>query len=281
MKIIWTSGKNLAFPDILSRNLSLKEINKQQLKHKRIPKEIKFFDENGKEIKFFIIHFDTEARSSNETPWQQFDANKIDYELHLQVKLKFLVFYNAKRLRHSELALLRNDCELERTQFSIIFMLAFQNTPLAGYMLTGDRSMFLDTDGSVAWLYQCPKIISPLKILDRCYDRIPIEYEGKTHFIDPITRKTFPFANEIPCQGTYGNMFHLNLDVATSWYKLSPAPEPVNKPLISEPTEIGHITEPEEYVLQRSGLYSPDQIKDFWDNVIHNSASATILKKLT
>ena len=94
-----------------------------------------------------------------ETPWQQFGADKIDYELHLQAKLNFLVFYNAKRLRHSELTLLRNDCELERTQFLIIFMLALQNTRLAGYMLIGDRSMFLDTDGSVAWLYQCPTVI--------------------------------------------------------------------------------------------------------------------------
>ena len=120
----------------------------------------------------------------------------------------------------------------------------------------------------------------PLKILDRCNDRIPIEYEGKTHFIDPITRQPFPFANEIRRKGTYGNTFQLDIDVATSWYKLSPVPEPVNAPLIFEPTEIGHITEPEEYNLQRSGLYSPAQVKDFWDKVIQNSAYS-ILKKLT
>ena len=151
-------------------------------------------------------------------------------------------------------------------------------------MLTGDCYMSPDTDGSVAWLYQCPKFLSPLKIADRCYDRIPIEYGGKTHSIDPITRRTFIFANEIPCQRTYENMFQLDLDEATSWYKLSPAPEPVhllNAPLTFEPTEIGHIIEPQEYDLQRSGLYSPAQIKDFWDNVIHNSVSATINKKLT
>ena len=66
LKIIWTPGKNLVFPDILIRNLSLKEIKKQQLKHKRIPKEIKFFEENGKEINYFINRDDTEARSSND-----------------------------------------------------------------------------------------------------------------------------------------------------------------------------------------------------------------------
>ena len=42
LKIIWTEGKNLAFPDILSRNVKLKDLDKYQLKHKKIPKDISF-----------------------------------------------------------------------------------------------------------------------------------------------------------------------------------------------------------------------------------------------
>ena len=34
MKIIWTEGKNLAFPDILSRNVSIKDLDRYQLKQK-------------------------------------------------------------------------------------------------------------------------------------------------------------------------------------------------------------------------------------------------------
>ena len=86
------------------------------------------------------------------------------------------MYFNAKQLRHSEMTLLQNQCELERTQILLIMMLALQNTRLAGYMLTGNRSMFLDTDGAVGWLYQCPKKVSPLKVLDKCFDRIPIFY---------------------------------------------------------------------------------------------------------
>ena len=66
------------------------------------------------------------------------------------------MFYNVKQLRHSELTLLRNECELERTQTLTILMLALQNTRLAGYMLTGNRSMFLDTDGSSGDLSPSP-----------------------------------------------------------------------------------------------------------------------------
>ena len=47
--------------------------------------------------------------------------------------------------------------------------------------------MFLDTDGSIGWLYHCPKRNSPLKVLDQCFDRIPIHYDDRTMFVDPIT----------------------------------------------------------------------------------------------
>ena len=57
-----------------------------------------------------------------------------------------------------------------------------QITRLAGNMLTGNRSMFLDIDGSVVWLYQCPNFLLPLRVLDNCYDRISILFERTTNF---------------------------------------------------------------------------------------------------
>ena len=42
LKIIWTPGSNLAFPDILSRNITIEEDQKHQLQHKRIPLDIEF-----------------------------------------------------------------------------------------------------------------------------------------------------------------------------------------------------------------------------------------------
>ena len=67
-------------------------------------------------------------------------------------------------------------------------MLALENPRLAGYMLTGNRSMFLETDGSLAWLYHCPMVHSLLHTMCQCYDRIPILYEGEIRFVDPITK---------------------------------------------------------------------------------------------
>ena len=44
LQIIWTPGKNLAFPDLLSRNISMKDLNGHHLPHKEIPKDITDFN---------------------------------------------------------------------------------------------------------------------------------------------------------------------------------------------------------------------------------------------
>ena len=207
--------------------------------------------------------------------------NEIDYVLHLGTKLDYIMYFNTKQLRLSEMTLMQNQCELERTEMLTILMLAMQNTRLAGYMLTGNGSMFLDTDGSVAWLYHCPKFLSPLRVLDKCYDRIPILFERTTKFVDPITRQTNDFASEIPCLGDYTNVLQLDFENDNSWYQLLPDPMPFNKRLLFKPTELGHITQFPTFDTRRAGMYTPKQMKNFRDFIIHASASDTVLKKLT
>ena len=65
LKIIWTEGKNLAFPDNLIKNVSIKNLDNYQLKHKKIPKNIKFYDESGNEEKYFVLH-DNEKGQKND-----------------------------------------------------------------------------------------------------------------------------------------------------------------------------------------------------------------------
>ena len=111
----------------------------------------------------------------------------IDYEMHLRTKIESLFFQSSRLLQETEIQLLQNQCEKERTQILTILMLAPENPRLAGYMLRGNRSMFLETDGSVAWLYQCPKVHSPLHTMNQCYDKIPILYRGQIQFADSLT----------------------------------------------------------------------------------------------
>ena len=56
LKIFWTPGSNLAFPDILRRNITIEEYQMHQLQHKRIPRDIEFFDEHGTPVTCRIQH---------------------------------------------------------------------------------------------------------------------------------------------------------------------------------------------------------------------------------
>ena len=74
----------------------------------------------------------------------------MDYEMHMGTNLESLFFQISRLLQASEIQLLKNQCEQERTKILTILMLFLENPRLAGYLLTGNRSMFLVTDGSLA-----------------------------------------------------------------------------------------------------------------------------------
>ena len=136
----------------------------------------------------------------------------MDYEMHMGTKLDYLFFQNSQLLQASEIQLLKKQSEQERTQILTILMLSLENPRVAGYMLTGNQSMFLETDGSLAWLYHCPLVHSPLHTINQCYDRIPILYEGQIQFVDPITRQTHPAANIQICTDRMKNLFQFDMN---------------------------------------------------------------------
>ena len=146
----------------------------------------------------------------------------IDYEMHLGTKIDYLFFQSSRLLQATEIQLLQNQCEQERTQILANLMLAHENPRLAGYMLTGNQSMFQETDGSIAWLYHCPKVHSPLHTMNQCYDKIPILYRGQIQLVDPITRQTYPQATTQNCSDRIKNLFELNKDQEGFWYTLTP-----------------------------------------------------------
>ena len=74
----------------------------------------------------------------------------VDYEMHMGTKMDYLFFQSSQLLQASEIQLLKNQCVQERTQILTVLMLSLKNPRLAGYMLTGNWSMFLETDGSLA-----------------------------------------------------------------------------------------------------------------------------------
>ena len=141
----------------------------------------------------------------------------MDYELQQGTKLDYLFFESSRAVQVSELNLLKNQCEQEIIQIFTILMLSLENPRLAGYMLIGNRSMSLETDGGLAWLYSCPQVRSPSHTLSQCYDKIPILYKGQIRFVDPITRHTLPDALSQNSSDATKNLVQMDMDQKDSW----------------------------------------------------------------
>ena len=84
LKIIWTQGSNLAFPDILSRNITIEEYQKHQLQHKRIPHDIEFFDKNRTPVSYQIQHEDNPNDSCTEFYQIKYKRGNEEKSLRLQ-----------------------------------------------------------------------------------------------------------------------------------------------------------------------------------------------------
>ena len=201
----------------------------------------------------------------------------MDYEMHLGTKTDYLFLQSSRLLQATEIQLLQNQCEQERTQILTNLMLALENPRLASYMLTAIRSIFLETDGSLAWLYHCPKVHSPLHTMSQCYDKIPILYEGEIRFVDPNTRQTYPDAVPQNCSDQMKNLFQLDMDQEDSWYTLTPGIVHQDRPAIFGPKKVTLMTSEALTGSQDAGMYTRNEIRGFWDNILINAASRTAL----
>ena len=126
----------------------------------------------------------------------------------------------------SELETLHQLCELERTQILQSLALAVLKIPYAGYLLSGNRSKFLDFEGNSLWFYTCTKKVSPQYVFEdkRCYKRITIFCKNKVHFDDIFSRRTYVWDTAVPCgPKNIHNVVQLNPD-EDKYYLLTPYP---------------------------------------------------------
>ena len=205
----------------------------------------------------------------------------MDFEMHMGTELDYLFFQSSRLLQAYEIQLLKNQCEQERTQILTILMLSLENPRLAVYMLTGNGSMFLETDGSLAWLYHCTLVHSPLHIMNQCYDRIPILYEGQIQFVDPLTRQTHPAANIQNCTDPIRNLFQFDMDQGDSWCTLTPGIVHQDRPAVFGPKDVSPVAVHSFSGSQDTGMYTGSERSSFWNSFLISAASRNALKKFS
>ena len=150
----------------------------------------------------------------------------IHYDIHLDMKLDYTKSRIFQEMSFSELETLQQLCELERTQILQSLALAVLKIPYAGYLLSGNRSSFIDYEGNILWYYTCTKKASPLYAFEdkRCYKRIPIFYKNIAYFVDTLSRRTYFWDTAVPCGSEKShNVVQLNPD-EDKYYLLTPFP---------------------------------------------------------
>ena len=143
-------------------------------------------------------------------------------------------------------------------------MLSLENPRLAGYMLIGNRSMFLGTDGNLVWLYHCPLFHSPLLTMNQCYDRIQILYDGQIQFVDPITRQTHRPAILQDYTDRIKKRFQFDMDRDGSWYTLTPGIVHQDRPTVFGPKDVSPAAVHSFPGSQDAGTYTRSELSSFW-----------------
>ena len=172
----------------------------------------------------------------------------VHYDIHLDMKLETL----------------HQLYELERTQILQSLALAVLKIPYAGYLLSGNRSNFLDYEGNILWFYTCTKKVSPLYVFEdkRCYKRIPIFYKkNRVHFVDTPSRRTYFWDTAVPCGSENShNVVQLNSD-EDKYYLLTPYPTLWQSLKKCSPESIRAIARNPNIDLQSIGNYSKSDIQ--------------------
>ena len=181
----------------------------------------------------------------------------IDYDAHINTKIGYTINHVFRSMTVQELNTLHNVCELERNQLFTKLAMSVHNPQLAGFLLTGNCSNFLYVEGSSAWLYDCPHLLSPLYTDDRCFDCIPIHFNDTLMYVDPITKQTYDYATPIACENVSRNIIELILDsVDPDFYILGPEPTERKPPLMYTPSHIKATIRPNTFTAQEAGIYS-------------------------
>ena len=93
--------------------------------------------------------------------------------------------------------------------------------------------------------------------------------------------KLTPDAVPQNCSDRIKNLFQLDMDQEDSWYTLTPGIVHQDRPAIFGPKKITPMSAQSLTGSQDAGMYTRNELRGFWDNILINAASRTALKKFS
>ena len=134
------------------------------------------------------------------------------YEVHLRTKVDYLFF---QRLQTSftppKYSCYRRNMSNNVTD-PLYFNASLQKPSVSRLYPQRNRFLFLETDGSLPWLYRGSIGHSLLHTMNQFFDRIHILYEVELQSLDHLTRQTYPHSVTQTCSDRIKNLFQLELN---------------------------------------------------------------------
>ena len=163
-------------------------------------KKVKFDDEKFIRIKPEQIK--SEGTRYEDEDNKQYYYGFVNKNTHLNMKMDLYMSNIYSRISLQAIEFYSQICEQTRNLRQLTLTQVQKNTPLLGYILTGDQPIFVKHEGvNVMKMYKCAKKSSPLSVPQtrECYYKIPILYKNRVHYVHQLTRQRYLWANKVPC----------------------------------------------------------------------------------
>ena len=123
---------------------------------------------------------------------------------------------------------------------------------------------------------------SPLHTMNKCYDKLPIFYNGQIKFVDTITRPTLPDTMPQDSSDHIKNLFQTDMDKIDSSFSIIPQYHKyIEIDLLFSQNGVASFRRDQFPESINAGLYTKGQLSDFWDNILMSFASENASKKFT
>ena len=195
---------------------------------------------------------------------KQYYYGFVNENTHLNMKMDLYMSNIYSRISLQAIEFYSQICEQTRNLRQLTLTQVQKNTPQLGYILTGDRSIFVKQKGvNVMKMYKCAKKSSPLYVpkTRECYDKKPILYKNRVQYVHQLTRQTYLWAKKVPCSDSNFDQLISIATEGTARYRVTPYPVKVETVLNTiSPEEIVQDNMFSKASLIESGIYSREQL---------------------
>ena len=132
----------------------------------------------------------------------------VNENTHMNMKMDLYMSNIYSRISVQAIEFYSKNCEQTRNVRKLTPTQVQKNIPLLGYILTGDRSIFVKQEGVNV------KKSSPLYVPQtrECYDKKPILYKNRVQYVhQQLTRQTYLWAKKVPCSHSNFDQLFLTL----------------------------------------------------------------------